>query len=191
MKTTALYPILLLPILTADSSPMRSESVSIRGEAASAPNPAHPPAIVPDPEKDPLKDALKHEENLRAFLTEHPRWIEEEHGTARLQRLFHRTIDAYLRVVWSANVEQETAVRALWMSHSVCILCGEFSRARDFAEDIVHAHPSSKYFPNAQLFINQSEKPGNITSEEPASRDPSAVHTSTPRQPPSRRKHKP
>ena len=118
--------------------------------------------------------ALRAESALRAFLREHPRWMEEESGPARMRHLRDQTLDAYLRIVWRGQTKPEIAVRALWQAHQCALLCGEQKRARDFAQDITRSHPDTPYAHEAFRFLKDSpeQNPNALPSKPPAPSGP-------------------
>lgn len=124
------------------------------------------------PEDDTLRAGLKAEAALRAFLSEHPRWLEEEHGPPRMRRLLDQALDAYLRIVWNGVARAPVAARALWHAHHLARLCGDTARATHFAEDLTRSHPNSPYAQQASLFLQHTLPPRTAPPKTPSNPPP-------------------
>jgi hypothetical protein len=80
-------------------------------------------------------------ERLRDFETTHPRWRDDETHAAERTRLYHRSLDLFLRLPLFHGSAEERAAEALWGAVQVHRFAGETEAAHHRTEDLLALYP--------------------------------------------------
>ena len=111
-------------------------------------------------------------ERLRQFESEHPRWRDDEAHAVERTRLYHRTLDLFLRLPLFHGSAEERAAEALWGAVQVHRFAGETEAARERTRDLLALYPKTAAAAKA--------KPTPPTSAPPPSADTSTQPPVTP-----------
>lgn len=82
-------------------------------------------------------------ERLRQFESEHPRWRDDEAHAAERTRLYHRSLDLFLRLPLFHGSAEERAAEALWGAVQVHRFAGEAEAALDRTQDLLALYPKT------------------------------------------------
>lgn len=82
-------------------------------------------------------------ERLRDFETAHPRWRDDEAHAAERTRLYHRSLDLFLRLPLFHGSAEERAAEALWGAVQVHRFAGETQAARERMDDLLALYPNT------------------------------------------------
>lgn len=83
------------------------------------------------------------ERQLRTFLQENPRWMEDEFVIDERHRLHARTLDLYLYPALFHGTDLARAARGLWGAIEVHRLAGDWPNAVETARDLAQFYPST------------------------------------------------
>lgn len=82
-------------------------------------------------------------ERLRQFEIEHPRWRDDETHAAERTRLYHRSLDLFLRLPLFHGSAEERAAEALWGAVQVHRFAGETEAAHERTRDLLALYPKT------------------------------------------------
>jgi hypothetical protein len=82
-------------------------------------------------------------ERLRQFETRHPRWREDESHQAERHRLYHRSLDLFLRLPLFHGSAEERAAEALWGAVQLHRFAGEREAASERTRDLLALYPGT------------------------------------------------
>ena len=83
------------------------------------------------------------ERQLRKFLQENPRWMEDEYVIDERHRLHAQTLDLYLYPALFHGTDLARGARGLWGAIEVHRLAGDWPNAIETARDLVTFYPST------------------------------------------------
>lgn len=106
-------------------------------------------------------------ERLRQFEAEHPRWRDDEAHTAERTRLYHRTLDLFLRLPLFHGSAEERAAEALWGAVQVHRFAGETEAANDRHQDLLALYPNTAAATRAKQTPPTAPPPSSDTSTQP------------------------
>lgn len=82
-------------------------------------------------------------ERLREFETAHPRWRDDEAHAVERTRLYHRSLDLFLRLPLFHGSAEERAAEALWGAVQVHRFTGEAEAVRERTNDLLALYPNT------------------------------------------------
>lgn len=82
-------------------------------------------------------------ERLKSFQDTHPRWMDDDDLAAERMRLYHQTLDLFLRIALFHGAPEHHAASALWAVVSVHQFAGEPEPAAQRARDLVELYPQA------------------------------------------------
>lgn len=106
-------------------------------------------------------------ERLRDFETAHPRWRDDEVHAAERTRLYHRTLDLFLRLPLFHGSAEERAAEALWGAVQVHRFAGETKAARERTHDLLALYPKTAAAARAKQTAPSMPPPTSDTRTQP------------------------
>lgn len=82
-------------------------------------------------------------ERLKTFQSAHPRWLDDDELAAERMRLYHQTLDQFLRISLFHGAAEQSAAAALWAAVLVHQFAGEPDLAAQRARDLVRLYPQA------------------------------------------------
>lgn len=120
------------------------------------------------------------ERQLRKFLQENPRWMEDELVIDERHRLHAQTLDLYLYPALFHGTDLGRAARGLWGAIEVHRLAGDWPNAVETARDLAMFYPSTPEAALANDFLASLPPAQRDLDAEAAARQELATATSSP-----------
>jgi hypothetical protein len=106
-------------------------------------------------------------ERLRQFENEHPRWRDDEAHAAERTRLYHRSLDLFLRLPLFHGSAEERAAEALWGAVLVHRFAGETEAAHERTRDLLALYPKTAAAAQAKQAPPAASPPSADTRTQP------------------------
>ena len=112
-----------------------------------------------------LTAGLVHQNRLRTFTEENPRWNLDAFARPQRNRLYESTLDQLLGAALLPGAPSELAVRARFCALKVCEAAGELHRAALLAEDILVFHSATAEANTAREWLREKQMQAEIKSK--------------------------
>lgn len=106
-------------------------------------------------------------ERLRQFENEHPRWRDDEAHAAERTRLYHRSLDLFLRLPLFHGSAEERAAEALWGAVQVHRFVGETEAAHERTRDLLALYPKTAAAARAKQAPSKTPPSSSATRTQP------------------------
>jgi hypothetical protein len=131
-------------------------------------------ALVQDASVDPEMSMHAHLllantdfDTLKKLEEENPLWSDDDLVRPERERLFHATLDAFLKPSLFHGTLENPPVEGLWGAAQLHHFDGNLSAAANCARDILNLYPSASLADKAKAFLAQNKLPLEPSDDEP------------------------
>lgn len=106
-------------------------------------------------------------DTLKKLEEENPLWSDDDLVRPERERLFHATLDAFLKPSLFHGTLETPAAEGLWGAAQLLHFDGNLSAAANCARDILNLYPSASLAGKAKAFLAQNKLPLEPSDDEP------------------------